>query len=122
MWIFPIHRRPIIASWSSLSGLTLWDPLQRQTLAFDMTITGLTASWPTLCIRWAPTHGTDCIEVGSKIVIAPKVVASMARHSTRICRGVAVQNVLGSVYFTLLEPDGVLHWPELDGVRIIDTL
>ncbi|MEE2787247.1 MAG: hypothetical protein VX589_07900 [Myxococcota bacterium] len=120
-----VHDRPVLASWSSMGGLTLWDPLRDQTLAFDMSVTGLTSHRGQLyALAGHRLLGLNCVEVGSDIVIVPKTTATVRRHGTQICRGVAVQTVLGSVYFTLLEVDGVvtMHWPELDGARIIDAL
>jgi len=79
------------------------------------------------CLKW--TAACDCplslILAGDTLIAAPRTVARVAPHATRLFAGVIVQALLGATYVGLLEASGgcrMVHVPPLDGLRIIDAI
>lgn len=63
-------------------------------------------------------------EVGDQVVASSRVAAQVLEHATRLFDGVALQDLLGSIYVSLFPAAGVthqLHLPELDLYRVVEA-
>ena len=116
---------PVVGGWSVNQGLTLWDPVGRTTLAFGMSLDDFMVSNH----RFYGLSGGHLIElrlveVGSRVVVTPDVIARVRPHATHLFTGVAVQRLLDQTYFSVVSAGACesLHIPEVKGHRIVDAL
>jgi hypothetical protein len=66
----------------------------------------------------------EFLELGGDILPGVRAAASVMIKSTRLFEGVAIQNLLGTHYASLLPAPGVCHQvklPELDGYQLLDA-
>jgi hypothetical protein len=66
----------------------------------------------------------EFIELGGGILPGVRLVARVMPKSTRMFEGLAIQNLMGTFYASLLPSPGVCHQvrlPELDGYQIVDA-
>jgi len=63
-------------------------------------------------------------DMGSNILVASRTAGTCLEHATRLYRGVAIQNLLGSTWASLFPESGKthqLHIKELDEYRVMDA-
>ncbi len=66
----------------------------------------------------------EFLELSSNILVGARPVANVMLTSTRMFEGLAIQNLLGAYYASILPSPGVCHQvrlPELDGHQILDA-
>jgi hypothetical protein len=66
----------------------------------------------------------EFIELGGGILPGGRLVANVMAKSTRMFEGLAIQNLMGAFYASILPSPGVCHQvrlPELDGYQIVDA-
>lgn len=62
-------------------------------------------------------------EAGNYLVTSPRIIANVLPHATKLFDGVALVDMLGACYASLLEPHGArqVRLGELDGAPIVDA-
>lgn len=66
----------------------------------------------------------DFIELPHRMLLGVRAIANVMMRSTKMFEGVALQNLLGANYASILTPSGrsyQVHLPELDGRQILDA-
>lgn len=114
-----------IAAWVEDNGLRLYDLHAGYDLPCDIPAEDVMATDGRLYVK----QGPSLLEIGFlalplSTLVSAKIVASVLENATQLFEGVALMNMLGAWYATLLPARGKayqLRIPELDGSTIVDT-
>ncbi|MCA9542426.1 MAG: hypothetical protein KC620_26195, partial [Myxococcales bacterium] len=122
---FGPDQRPVLAALGP-DGLTLRDLRAHQTLSFGMAVDALTSAegrlYALACDRLVELalHA-----VGPGLVVAPRVVAHLARHATRLYPGLVVQALRGVTFLGFFDAAGgcaMVPVPPLAGHRVVEAI
>lgn len=120
----PRLGRPVLATMGP-AGATLRDLSTGSELEPPGRIDALAASGDRLVGRMGDALvELGLREVGTAVIVTPKILARVLPRATALHDGVAVQSLLGATYLSLFgEASGCrqVRVPELDGVRIVDA-
>ena len=120
----PKSRKPIVARIEK-GALRLFDVQGQNEISASIVGDQLMHYEGRLYIKQATTlYEIVFIESGSSIVASPVAVANVTEKSTQVFEGVAIQNILGSFYASVLASSRASHQVrlnELDGYRIVDA-
>lgn len=120
----PRGSRPVQIN-GSTQPITMTDMILKKNLPFGLTTKEVSYTNGRMYIRTADRiHEVIFTEVGNTIIPSTKEAAQVLEHATRLYPGVAIQNLLGSVYVSLLPESGKSYQipiKELDGYRIVDA-
>jgi len=107
------------------STLTMTDMTLKKNLPFGLTTKEVSYTNGRMYIRTTDRiHEVTFTEAGNTIIPSTKEAAQVLEHATRLYPGVAIQNLLGSTYVSLLPESGKSYQipiKELDGYRIVDA-
>lgn len=118
------RRRHLIAAFTDASGLRFRDLTTGQDIVTDVKGEEVTISDGQLFIKHAESiFAIDFIELPGRILLGVRTIANVMMQSTQMFEGLAIQNLLGATYASILTSSGShqVHLPELDGHQIIDA-
>lgn len=121
----PTHNKPVFASIEN-QRLVVRDETGRSAGLTALRADEAVASDGRIYVR----SGENIVQVtlsemGPSAVVTAfaKTVVNVLEHATRLFEGVVIQNLLGSVFVSVLEADGAhqRRVPELDGYKVLDA-
>ena len=117
--------RPVLVSGGSPIP-TLQNLAEKAPVAFGLAVQEVSSTAGRLYCRSGDHIYEICLtDMGKgQVVASTKIAAQVLEHATRLYPGVAVQNLLGSAYLSLLTGSGEAHQvqvKELDKYRILDA-
>jgi hypothetical protein len=121
---FTPRERRLVAACLAGRQVRLYDVARGDYLPETLAGEALAASGGRLYVKsGGQLHLVEFVELPRATRAALRPVASVMEHATQLFDGVAIQNVLGSCYATLLTPGGTHTLPvrELDGCRVVDA-
>lgn len=119
------RQRHVIAAFSDASGLRFRDLTTDRDIVTEIKGEEVTVSDGQLFIKHAENiFAIDFIELPQKMLLGVRAIANVMMRSTQMFDGVAIQNLLGANYASILMPAGAsyqVRLPELDGKQILDA-
>lgn len=120
----PQGKHPVAAILDR-SRVRLWDLARGLPLTCDIAAEQLMATEGRLYVK----HGAALREIGfvetpSRIWAQAKTIGIILENATQLFEGVALQNIVGTWYASLLTAPGLCHQvrlPELDGAQVLDA-
>lgn len=115
-----------VMSYSLASGKpTLWNLTDNVEVPFGLVVLE-TASYDGRIYLRTPDHVHEVVltDMGPQVVATTKPVVNVLPHATRLYSGVVVQNMLGSVFVSLLSAPGIarqVRVKELDAYKVLDA-
>ena len=119
------HGKQPIAATLEHGQVRLFDPTRGQALSCDIAGEQLMATEGQLYVK----HGVALREIGflempGRLLPQVKTVGAVLENATQLFEGVALQNLIGAWYASLLTGHGVCHQvrlAELDGAQVLDA-
>jgi hypothetical protein len=122
----PRRHIPTVVGWTMDQGLTVWDTERLTTVAFGIRADALmSAANGDIYFRSGPNlMALSLMDTSGGVIMGAHPVAQLHRYATQAFRGVLVQRLLGTTYFTCLHDGGATHRrvPELDGYLIVEAV
>jgi hypothetical protein len=119
------RQRHLIAAYSDASGVKFCDLTTGKEIETTVKGEQVAIAEGNLFIKQAESiFQIDFIELQGKILIGVRQVANVMMRSTQMFNGLAIQNLLGANYASILRSSGKcfqVRLPELDGHMIIDA-
>jgi len=119
------RQRHLIAAYTNASQVKFWDLTTNKEIESTVKGEQVAIADGKLFIKQAESiFQIDFIEMQGRTLIGIKQVANVMMRSTQMFNGLAIQNLLGASYASILEASGKCYQvrlPELDGHMIIDA-
>ena len=120
----PSMRHPIAARVES-GKLRVFDVNKRKELEIDIDAQSLMSIDGRFYIKSGErVYELEVLEMPSGIIVRPKVAGNVLDQATQMFDGIAMQNLLGSMFVSIFATSGTNHQikiPELNGYRIVDA-
>jgi hypothetical protein len=115
----------LIAAYVDSSGLKLRDLTRGTDLETHVEADEIAASGGQLFVKQADSiFAVDFIEVPDRILVSIKPIANVMMRATQMFEGLAIQNLLGATYASIVAKGDrayQLRLPELDGHQIVNA-
>lgn len=119
------RQRHVIAAFIDASGLHFRDLTTGDDIITDVKAEEVTISNGQLFVKHAENiFVIDFVELPKKMLLGVKPIANVMMRSTRLFEGLAIQNLLGANYASILLSSGEsyqIHLQGLDTVQILDA-
>jgi phage FluMu protein gp41 len=119
------RQRHLIAAFIDSSGLQFRDLTTGKDIDADVKAEEIAVSGGQLFIKQAESiFAVDLIELPDRILVGIKPIANVMMRATQMFEGLAIQNLLGATYASILVSGGKAYQvrlPELDGHQIVDA-
>jgi hypothetical protein len=118
-------RGTVLLAWQDMGKLHLWNAKTNAKIPVVAQVDSLATTDGRLYGR----SGSNLVEflgveAGEKVFVQPRIVGSVLEYATQLFPGVAVQDLLGACYVSLLPESGVcqqVRLPELDNYRLLNA-
>lgn len=123
--ISPRSGKAVLAA-KGLAGVPIMTNLtDRQTVPFALAADQIVSTGGRMYVRaYDQVHEVVLTDAGTQIIASTKAVVNILPHGTRLYPGVVIQNMLGSVYVSLLSGPGVARQvpvKDLTGYKVLDA-
>ena len=119
------RQRHLIAAFIDATGLRFRDLTTDQEIVTDIKGEEVVICDGQLFIKQAESiFAIDFVELPKRMLLSVRTIANVMMRSTQMFAGLAIQNLLGSYYASILTATGKcyqIRLPELDGHRILDA-
>jgi len=119
------RQRHLVAAYTKASEVKFWDLTTDREIESTVKGEQVAIAEGNLFIKQAESiFQIDFIELRGRILIGIKQVANVMMRSTQMFNGLAIQNLLGASYASILKPSGKCYQvrlQELDGHMIVDA-
>ena len=120
----PRQNKGIVAFLDGTS-LSLYDTTDRRDLDFPFAVEQAMSTGDRLYVKIGEQiHEVTMVDTGARVIASPQPVANCMKKATKLYDGVAIQNMLGSIFATMLPESGksyTTHVKELDEYRIVEA-
>ena len=117
--------RHLVAAWMDAGALRLRDLTAGRDLPLSTVGEEIALSGGSLYVKQGENiFAVEFLELGGDILPGVRAAANVMIKSTRLFEGLAIQNLLGTHYASILPAPGVCHQvklPELDGYQLLDA-
>lgn len=121
----PKASRAVLADGSTQPVPTLTNLTDRTPVPFSLAASEVSSHDKRLYMRAGEqVHEVVLTDVGTQVIASTRPVVNILPHATRLFPGVVVQNLLGSVFVSLLSGPGIarqVRIKELDGYKVLDA-
>ena len=119
------RQRHVIAAFIDQTGLRFRDLTTGEDIVTSVEAEEVSITNSRLFIKHSENiFAIDFVELPKKMLLGVKPIANVMMRSTRMFEGLAIQNLLGANYASILLPSGEshqVHLKELDRVQIVDA-
>ena len=119
------RQRHLIAAFIDSSGLQFRNLTTGKDIDAEVKAEEIAVSGGQLFIKQAESiFAIDLIELPERILVGIKPIANVMMRATQMFEGLAIQNLLGATYASILVEGGKAYQvrlPELDGCQIVDA-
>lgn len=119
------RQKHLIAAFIDSSGLKFRDLTTGRDIEANVKGEEIAVSGGQLFIKQAESiFAIDLIEMPDRILVGVKAIANVMMRATQMFEGLAIQNLLGATYASMLVNGGKAYQvrlPELDGYQIVDA-
>jgi hypothetical protein len=117
-------NEPVIA-WIDNNKLKLRNLTRRYDIAIDVDVDSMVSYDGRLLVK-SRSHilEVNLTEAGNKVIATSKVVGNVLPHATKLYSGVAMQNLLGSMFASIFTEKNACYQikiPELDSYKVIEA-
>ena len=122
---FTPRKRFVVLAYLKGAKVHIFDLTNRKEISFDSEADELMSTEGRLYMKRGSTFSEiEFVELYQSVIAKPNLVGEVLSHATQIFDGVAIQNLLGAYYASLLPQSGLCYQvrlKELDGYSIIEA-